>query len=103
MTDWKDYQNKAADLFRELGCAVNTDCEIAGARGKHLIDVSAKFARFGLKQHWIVECKYWKRAIPKEKVLTFKAIVEDIGADRGILVSEAGHQAGAFATVQHTM
>jgi hypothetical protein len=102
MPDWKDYQEETARLFRELGCTVTTDAEILGARGKHLIDVSVRFSRFGLKQHWIVECKFWKSAVPKEKVLALKSIVEDIGADRGILVSESGHQSGAFAVAQHT-
>lgn len=102
MPDWKDYQEETADLFRDLGCTVDTDSEISGARGKHLIDVSVRFSRFGLKQHWIVECKFWKSAVPKEKALALKSIVEDIGADRGILVSESGHQSGAFAVAQHT-
>lgn len=102
MPDWKDYQEETADLFRDLGCTVDTDAEISGARGKHLIDVSVRFSRFGLKQHWIVECKFWKSAVPKEKALALKSIVEDIGADRGILVSESGHQSGAFAAAQHT-
>jgi hypothetical protein len=33
--------------------------------------------------------------VPKEKVLALKSIVEDLGADRGIIVSEAGFQPGA--------
>src|SRR4029077_12876879 len=102
MADWKLYQDETAKLFRELGCDVETDFEVAGARGKHRVDVYVGFSRFGLRQHWIVECKDWKRAVPEEKVLSLKAIVEDIGADRGILVSEAGHQSGALAVARHT-
>jgi hypothetical protein len=102
MVEWKRYQEDTARLFRELGCKVETDVEVSGARGKHLVDVSVVFSRFGLHQHWIVECKFWKRAIPKEKILTLKSIVEDVGADRGILVSESGHQSGALAAARHT-
>jgi hypothetical protein len=102
MSDWKIYQDDTAKLFRELGCEVATDCEVAGARGKHLVDVYVGFSKFGLQQHWMVECKYWKRSIPKEKVLALKAIVEEIGADRGILVSEAGFQSGALAVARKT-
>jgi Restriction endonuclease len=102
MADWKLYQDETAKLFRELGCDVETDFEVAGARGKHRVDVYVGFSRFGLRQHWIVECKYWKRAVPKEKVLALKAIVEDLGADRGVLVSESGHQSGALAVARHT-
>ena len=66
------------------------------------MDVSIAFSRFGLHQHWIVECKFWQRAVPKERVLALKSIVEDVGADRGILVSESGHQSGALAAARHT-
>ena len=39
--------------------------------------------------------KRWTRRVPKEKVMALKAIVEDLGADRGIIVNEAGFQSGA--------
>ena len=54
-----------------------------------------RFARFGVKQHWIVECKYWSRPVPKKEVLALRKIVEELGADRGILIAERGHQSGA--------
>jgi hypothetical protein len=95
MAEWKRYQEETAKLFRELGCEVEIDVEVQGARAKHAVDVSVRFSRFGLKQHWIIECKYWKRRVPKEKVLALKSIVEDVGADRGILMAERGHQSGA--------
>ncbi|MCA1360814.1 restriction endonuclease [Bradyrhizobium sp. IC3069] len=102
MGAWKQYQEHAAALFRELGCEATTDLEVQGVRGKHLVDVSVRFSRFGLHLHWIIECKFWKSAIPKEKVLALKSIVEDVGADRGILVSESGHQSGAIEAARLT-
>jgi hypothetical protein len=102
MPEWKTYQEEAARLFRELGCAVETDVEVRGVRIKHLVDVSVRFCRFGLQQHWIVECKLWKRSVPKEKVLALRSIVEDVGADRGLLIAEAGHQSGAHAAAEVT-
>ncbi|WP_316225548.1 restriction endonuclease [Bradyrhizobium sp. SZCCHNS3052] len=102
MVAWRQYQEHTAALFRELGCEAETDKEVQGVRGRHLVDVSVRFSRFGLHQHWIVECKYWKSAVPKEKVLALKSIVEDTGADRGILVSESGHQAGAIDAARLT-
>jgi hypothetical protein len=102
MADWHRYQDETAKLFHDLGCEVETDAELVGARGKHKVDVVARFSRFGLRQRWIAECKYWKRPVPKEKVLTFKGVVDDVGADRGIMVSEAGHQSGAIAIAKHT-
>ena len=99
---WKQYQEGVAQLFRELGCDVATDLVVEGVRGKDAIDVSIRFVRFGLRQHWIVECKLWGRPVPKEKVRALKSIVDNIGADRGLLIAEAGHQSGAFAAARST-
>jgi hypothetical protein len=44
---------------------------------------------------WIVECKLWATKVTKLHVLALRQIVTDVGADRGILLSEAGFQSGA--------
>jgi hypothetical protein len=51
--------------------------------------------------HWLVECKSWKAAIPKEKVLALRAIVDDTGADRGFIMAEGGYQSGALEASRH--
>jgi hypothetical protein len=43
-----------------------------------------------------------RRTWPKEKVLALKLVVEDVGADRGILVSQVGFQPGAVRAAEHT-
>ena len=82
---WRSYQKEAARFFRELGCIVETDASVQGARARHDIDVWVRFAHFGIQQAWVIECKLWKRRVHKEKILTVKSIVEDVGADRGVL------------------
>jgi hypothetical protein len=99
---WKQYQERVAQLFRELGCDVKTDCVVEGARGPHDIDVSVRFVRFGLHQHWIVECKLWTRRVSKLNVAALQKIVENVGADRGLLIAEAGHQSGAHIAAKNT-
>uniref|UniRef100_UPI00214D0BDC restriction endonuclease n=1 Tax=Klebsiella pneumoniae TaxID=573 RepID=UPI00214D0BDC len=39
---------------------------------------------------WLVECKHWKNPVSKLHVLALREIVTEIGADRGILLSESG-------------
>jgi hypothetical protein len=56
----------------------------------------------GVEQLWLIECKSWKRPIPKERLLTFRSVVEDTGADRGLLFSETGFQAGAVSAARNT-
>lgn len=95
MKEWEKYQQDIADLFRNLGCKADVDQSVKGARGTHKIDVWVTFSRYGMHIGWAVECKCWKNRIPKEKVMALKSIVEDIGADRGVLMSEIGFQSGA--------
>lgn len=100
--DWKQYQNETAEFFRSLGCDVEIEAKVAGMRAEHKIDVWVRFKKFGLETRWAIECKYWNSAVPKEKVLALRSIVEDIGADRGILISAAGFQTGAVRASMKT-
>ncbi|HBN9817932.1 TPA: restriction endonuclease [Pseudomonas aeruginosa] len=94
-TDWRVYQEATAEVFRRLGCNAQVNFRATGARATHDIDVYATFIRSGILCTWVIECKLWKARVPKEKVLALKSIIDDLGADRGIIVSEAGFQPGA--------
>lgn len=94
--DWKDYQEEAAEFFRSLGLEAETDVTIQGARTKHDIDVLVKSHHAGFDITWLVECKHWKSKVSKLHVLGLREIVNDTGADRGILLAENGFQSGAI-------
>jgi hypothetical protein len=96
MTAWHDYQERAADFFRTLGMDANVDERLEGVRGQHDVDVAVRAMRAGIQQLWVVECKLWRRSVTKAQVATLAHIVEDVGADRGIMLSETGFQAGAI-------
>lgn len=102
--EWEQYQEEIAAYLGRLGFVTKTNETIHGARGMHKIDVTARYTKAGLSQLWIVECKFWKhkRAIPKEKVETLLSIVSDVGADRGLCVTEYGFQSGAIAAARQT-
>jgi hypothetical protein len=102
MKDWEKYQNKVAEYFRKLGCNAEVNKTVKGIRSKHKVDVWVVFKHFGIEHRYVVECKDWENPIPKEKVLTLKSIVEDIGADKGILIAESGFQPGAFNSANST-
>ena len=97
---WRGYQERVAGLFRTMGCDATVEETLEGARGKHEIDVVVRTTVAGLQILWIIECKYWKTAIPKAQVLTLVQIAQDVGADRAFLLSEKGFQAGAVAVVR---
>jgi hypothetical protein len=98
--DWQDYQTQAAEFFRSLGLDAMVDAPVEGARASHKVDVLVEFETLGVRHRWVVECKHWRRKVPKERVLTLKEVVNDVGADRGFLVCEAGFQSGAVAAAR---
>jgi hypothetical protein len=97
---WKKYQEQVADVFRSAGCSADIEAIVEGVRGKHKIDVLVNFEKYGVTCLWVVECKHWNSNVPKEKVLALQSIVDDIGADRGLLISKVGFQSGAIRLAQ---
>lgn len=102
MIDWRKHQETTAELFRSLGCSAEVDKLVVGARAKHKIDVWVVFSRFGFQNKWAIECKHWNSNVPKEKVLALRSIVEDVGADRGFIISKSGFQSGAIRAAAYT-
>lgn len=94
---WKEYQEATAAHYRALGLSATTDETIEGTRGKHAVDVVVRGKRAGVDFLWLVECKWWNRRVSKAAVLTLSSVVQDVGADRGILLSRRGFQSGAPA------
>jgi hypothetical protein len=100
--DGTAYEEKVAALLAEFGGKVVRGETLVGARGKHETDVTLRTHHYGIDQLWICECKDWNRRVPKERVLTFQGIVEDVGADRGLMFSEEGFQAGGIRMAQNS-
>lgn len=102
MKAWKKYQEDAAVYFRSLGLNAATDVTVKGVRTSHDVDVLVTSHYVGFDITWIVECKHWKTPVNKLHVLELREIVSDIGADRGILLSESGFQSGALEAANLT-
>lgn len=102
VSDWRAYQIEVAAFFRRQGCNAEVEKIVQGVRAKHEVDVHVKFHRSGIECTWVVECKLWKTKVPKEKVMALKSIVDDVGADRGIIFSEKGFQSGALDSIRDT-
>jgi restriction system protein len=100
--NWKDYQEQTASFFRSLGLDAETDVTVQGARTKHDVDVLVKSHHAGFDVTWLVECKHWKSKVSKLHVLALREIVNDTGADRGILLAESGFQSGAIEAASLT-
>lgn len=99
---WRVYQDEAASFFSSLGFDAATDVPVSGARGKNNIDVIVKGSVAGIPFLWIVECKQWRSNVSKEKVQALQTVVQNVGADRGYLLSEKGFQSGAVDVARNT-
>ena len=101
MKQWERYQHQAAELLRELGFSAEVNASLTEPNGAvHAIDVAARRTVAGVDLLWIVECKLWKRRVPIEKVDALRSRVLNLGADRGLLMSESGFQSGAIRTAK---
>jgi len=99
---WSVYQEKAADLFLRLGCTAESNALVDGARARHAVDVWVTFGHFGINHRWMVECKFWRMSVTKEKILVAQQVAADVGAEKVFVLSEAGFQSGAIRAAQHT-
>ena len=102
MSDWREYQEEVADLFRYVGLSATTNGRVEGVRTAHSVDVVVRQKQAGVDILWLVECKHWKKAISKDKVLAFRMIIDDTGSDRGFMIAENGYQSGAFEAASFT-
>lgn len=100
--NWREYQETTAAFFRSLGLEARTNAKLTGARTTHDVDVVVKSQHVGFEITWVVECKFWHTSVSKLHVLGLRTIVSDLGADRGILLSETGFQSGAIEAAQLT-
>lgn len=67
------------------------------------MDVVVRSKHVGYEVLWLLACKHWKSPVTKLHVLRLREIVNDLGADRGILLCEAGFQTGAIEAANLTV
>lgn len=94
--NWYNFQEDICDKFLSLGFQAETNKSIQGVRTSHDIDVYVSNTLIGQKLTWIIEAKYWKTKVSKNHILALRTIVDDIGADKGMVISKSGFQKGAI-------
>ncbi len=70
--------------------------KISGTDGDYIIDVVAKFNALGAEFLVLVECKHHKRKVERQDVQVLLAKLQSTGAQKGMLFSNSGFQAGAI-------
>ena len=90
-----------AELFRSKGYNVKHNVKLTGRSGvKHQIDVYAEYRAPLHTSRIIVECKSYDRPVDKDIVMKLVHEVDDLGVDRGILVTTSYFTPDAVSTAE---
>lgn len=105
-SDFREYENGVADILASVvGEAGNVQRNVklpsrSGGRARQ-IDVLVEATTSGITNtRLIVDCKRGKKPMDVKDIEEFIGMVEDVGADMGILVSAAGASDGAMRRAQ---
>lgn len=94
-TDWRELQSAAAQILTEAGVRATVDKVADTVRGPVNIDVIAVDDAGTPTQEYFLECKHWRRRVPKTVVHAFRTVVADSGANWGAIITLQGFQSGA--------
>ena len=100
--DWRDLQIQVEKIMKESGLIAESEKDIETVRGIVNIDVYAEDTSQRPKTIYLCECKFWQKAIPKSVVHSFRTVVNDFGANWGLIISSHGFQSGTFAAAANT-
>ncbi len=104
---WKELEEKTFEIFkslcepyqRYLECKVVRQAELKGitSGATYKVDVKVSFD-FGTSTHTIIiECKYWNKKLKRDQVSKMIGILQDTGAEKGIIVSRKGFYKSAIS------
>jgi hypothetical protein len=99
---WKDFEGVVAELTSQLDPSVSVEPNqrLIGRNSgiPRQIDVVLR-GSIGPSQILVaVECKFQRRRVDVKQVGEFVTTLDDIGASRGVMVTNRGYSAGAVAT-----
>jgi len=100
--DWRDLQNKVAQLLNESGIKAEVEKKIENIRGVVEIDVFAREVIDNRNYDILIECKNWNSNVPQTVIHSFRSVVSDIGANIGYIISLKGFQSGAYEANKFT-
>jgi Holliday junction resolvase len=92
---------KLTELFRKMGYNVIHNAKKVGRSGvEHQIDILAEYKCPLHVSTLVVEAKSYESAIDKDRIMKLIQIVDDIGADRGIIVTTSYFTPEAIGTAK---
>ncbi|MFA7327938.1 MAG: restriction endonuclease [Candidatus Ratteibacteria bacterium] len=101
--EWRALQSGVCRIFNEIGLVASESVTIQTPRGSVELDVYAVDTSSIDKIKYVVECKNWNSTIPKMVVHSFSAVMNEVGANVGFIVSKNAFQTGAIEYMRNTV
>ncbi len=104
-----EYEQFTQEVYQQLSAhqytgfnRVRHNIKLKGRSGcEHQIDVYWEYKKDGITHRVAIECKNYKKRVPKEKVCAFYGTLVDLDDVKGIMVSKKGFQKGAKQFAEH--
>jgi len=100
--DWKDLQNKVGEILTQCNFKVEIEKKVSSTRSLIEIDVYAEEIIDDRKYLVLCECKMWNSNIPQLYIHGLRTVVNDVGANKGYIISTSNFQQGAKDSVENT-
>jgi len=95
------FEQRLVQLFRSKGYEVAHNVQIVGRSGaQHQIDLLVRFTGPLHVSTIVVEAKSYQAAIDKDRIMKLIQIVDDLGADRGIIITTSHFTPAASKTAE---
>ncbi|RCV86944.1 restriction endonuclease [Billgrantia montanilacus] len=95
-SNWKELQRLVCQAFQEMSCYSELEKTIDLVRGKKEIDVYVEDFVHDIRLKILIECKQWNSDIHQDVIHGFRTVVNDSGANKGIIIVKKGFQSGAY-------
>jgi hypothetical protein len=99
--EWRQYEAQIADWAKQLTgdtAKVQTNVKLPGRQSgvDRQVDVTGEFAGGAVESATaVIDAKLYSRKLTVSEVSSFAVLVEDVGADFGVLVTNQGFSAAA--------
>ncbi len=100
--DWQSLQREVGAVLSQCGFSTEVEKKVKTVRGNVALDVYAEETINGRKYKIACECKYWKSKIPQTVIHGFRTVINDLGLNKGYIISLEGYQAGSFDSADFT-
>ncbi|PZR04346.1 MAG: hypothetical protein DI539_25590 [Flavobacterium psychrophilum] len=98
---WEELQDFVSLILTDCGYETKVEETVATARGRVNVDVFARLQGPYVSTIFC-ECKYWSNPIPQTVIHSFRTVINDYGANQGIIISKIGFQSGAYEAIKNS-